>query len=268
MDRSRGYQTLVLRGPSAEPFTSRLPVLSYPVTSQVSVRPNLTSMRGKLLTEFVGTFIFLSAIALSGPAGPLAPLVIGLALTAVVYMGGHVSGAHYNPAVSFGLFLRRIIPFRTMLFYWITQLLAGSLAFVFAFLIGARISGIHPGAGVYWQSAVAAEIVFATALVLVVLNVAATKETAGNSYYGIAIGFTVSAGAFVVGPISGAAFNPAVGFSATLGAVLFSHGTWSDLWIYIVGPLAGAIVAAAVHRLQARREAVEPEVSERSQTHL
>src|SRR4029077_13027622 len=100
-------------------------------------------MRARLLTEFVGTFIFLSAIALSGPTGPLAPLVIGVALTAMVYMGGHVSGAHYNPAVSFGLFLRKVIAVRTMLMYWITQLVAGSLAFVFAFLIGAHISGIH-----------------------------------------------------------------------------------------------------------------------------
>jgi aquaporin Z len=223
-------------------------------------------MRARLLTEFVGTFIFLSTIALSGPTGPLAPLVIGVALTAMVYMGGHVSGAHYNPAVSFGLFLRKVITARTMLLYWITQLVAGSLAFVFAFLIGAHVPGIHPGAGVEWQAAVAAEIVFTTGLVLVVLNVAATKETAGNSYYGLAIGFTVAAGAFVVGPVSGAAFNPAVGFSATLGAVLFSHGAWSDLWIYIVGPFAGAGIAAAVHRLQARREPVPPEVSERRQT--
>jgi aquaporin Z len=220
-------------------------------------------MTPKLLTEFVGTFIFLTAIALSGPTGPLAPLVIGLALTAMVYMGGHVSGAHYNPAVSFGLFLRKVIAFRTMLLYWITQLVAGSLAFVFAFLIGAHVSGIHPGAGVHWQSAIAAEIVFTTALVLVVLNVAATKETSGNSYYGLAIGLTVGMGAFVAGPVSGAAFNPAVGFGATLGAALFSHGTWSDLWIYIVGPFAGAGLAAAVHRLQARREPVAPEVSER-----
>jgi len=163
-------------------------------------------------------------------------------------------------------FLRKVITARTMFLYWITQLVAGSLAVVFAFLIGAHISGIHPGSGVHWQAAVAAEIVFTTGLVLVVLNVAATKETAGNSYYGLAIGFTVAAGAFVVGPVSGAAFNPAVGFSATLGSVLFSHGTWADLWIYVVGPFAGAGIAAAVHSLQARREPVPPELSERSQT--
>lgn len=221
-------------------------------------------MRAKLITEFVGTFVFLSAIGLSGPAGPLGPVVVGVALTAMVYMGGHVSGAHYNPAVSFGLFLRRVIPLPTMLAYWLTQLVAGSLAFGFSFLVGAHGSGIHPGQDVYWYSALAAEVVFTAALVLVVLNAAATRETAGNSYYGLAIGFTVAAGAFAVGPISGAAFNPAVGFGATLGAAIFSHGGWSDLWIYVVGPLAGAAVAAVIHALQARPGPVPPELSERA----
>ncbi|HET9780886.1 MAG TPA: aquaporin [Candidatus Dormibacteraeota bacterium] len=220
-------------------------------------------MLAKLLTEFVGTFLFLTAIALSGSAGQLAPVAVGIVLTAMVYMGGHVSGAHYNPAVSFGLFLRRVVPLSTMLLYWVTQLIAGSLAFVFAFLLGAHVTGIHPGAGVYWYSALAAEVAFTTALVLVVLNVAATKETAGNSYYGLAIGFTVGAGAFAVGPISGAAFNPAVGFSATLGGALFGHGGWSDLWIYVVGPLAGAAIAVVIHALQARPGPVPPELAER-----
>ena len=221
-------------------------------------------MRAKLLTEFVGTFVFFSVIGLSANAGPLAPIAIGLGLTAMVYMGGHVSGAQYNPAVSWGLFLRRVISLPTLVAYWITQLVAGSLAFAFAFLIGAHLTGVHPGAGVYWYSALTAEAVFTFALVLVVLNVAATPETSGNSYYGLAIGFTVAAGAFVVGPISGAAFNPAVGFGGTLGAALFAHGGWSDLWIYIAGPLLGATFAAGMHALQARPGSVPPEVSERS----
>jgi aquaporin Z len=220
-------------------------------------------VRAKLLTEFAGTFLFLSVIALSGRAGSLAPLAIGLGLAAMVYMGGHVSGAHYNPAVSFGLFLRGVISARTMAFYWMSQLVAGGLAFVLAFWIGGHSPGIHPGAGISWYSALAAEFLFTTALVLVILNVAATKETEGNSYYGLAIGFTVAAGAFVVGPISGAAFNPAVGFGATLGAALFSHGGWSDLWLYIVGPLAGGAVGQAIHRLQAGAHPVPPETSER-----
>ena len=187
------------------------------------------TLSAKLLTELVGTFIFVTVIALSGSAGALAPLAIGGALMAMVYMGGHVSGAHYNPAVSFGLFLRGVIPASTMAAYWATQLIAGALAFVFAYLISGHTPGIHPGTGVYATSALAAEIVITTALVLVVLNVAATSQTAGNSFYGLAIGFTVAAGAFTVGPISGGAFNPAVGFGATLGGALFGNGSWSDL---------------------------------------
>ena len=220
-------------------------------------------MPAKLLTEFGGTFVFLSVIALSGPTGPLAPLVIGLALTAMVYMGGHVSGAHYNPAVSFGLLLRGVITPAIFGLYCVTQLIAGSLAFAVAFLISGANAGIHPGAGVYWYSALTAEVLFTTALALVVMNVAATRETAGNSYYGLAIGFTVACGAFVAGPISGGAFNPAVAFGATLREALFGHGTWSDLWIYLVGPLVGATLAAAIHRIQARPGPVPPELAER-----
>jgi aquaporin Z len=220
-------------------------------------------MQAKLLTEFAGTFVFLTAIAFSGRSGALAPLVVGLALTAMVYMGGHVSGAHYNPAVSFALYLRGVIGLATMGLYWATQVVAGILAFGFATLLGAHVSGVHPGPGVVWSSALAGEVVFTAALALVVLNVAATKETAGNSYYGLAIGLTVATGAFAVGPISGAAFNPAVGIGATFVSAVSSQGIWSDLWIYIAGPLIGSALGAGIHWLQARAGPVPPEVSER-----
>lgn len=221
-------------------------------------------MRAKLLTELAGTFVFLTVISLSGNAGQLAPLAIGLALAAMVYMGGHVSGAHYNPAVTFALFLRGVIAPSTVGLYWVTQLVAGALAFAFGYLISGHTPGIHPGSGVTVTAALAAEVVFTAALALVVLNVAATRETAGNSYYGLAIGLTVAAGAFTVGPISGGAFNPAVAFGATLGAAMFGHGGWSDLWIYVAGPLLGAAIGAGVHWLQApRANAVKPETTER-----
>ena len=219
-------------------------------------------LRARLLTEFVGTFVFLTVIALAGATGAFAPIAIGMALTAMVYMGGHVSGAHYNPAVTLGLFLRGVIPASTMAAYWLTQLVAGFLAFVFGYALSGHTPGIHPGAGVHWYAALFAEIVFTLALVLVVLNVAATKQTAGNSFYGLAIGFTVAAGAFVAGPISGAAFNPSVGLSATSVGALFGRGSWSDAWLYVVGPLVGAAIAAGVHLAQARGEPVPPEVSE------
>ena len=221
-------------------------------------------MGAKLLTEFAGTFLFVSAIALSGDAGPFAPLAIGLALMAMVYMGGHVSGAHYNPAVSFGLWLRRAIPASTMALYWLVQVAAGLLAFVLANIVAGETGGIHPGSSVNVVSATAVEALFTTALVLVVLNVAATKETAGNSFYGLAIGMTVAAGAFVAGPISGAAFNPAVAIAATFAGSVFGHDSWSYLPIYIVGPGAGAAIAALVHWLQQRPGPIAPETAERT----
>jgi aquaporin Z len=208
----------------------------------------------KLVTELVGTFLFVSVIALSGPTGSLAPLAIGGALMAMVYMGGHVSGAHYNPAVSFGIFLRRKIGGVEMLTYWAAQLAGAVLAFVAGYLISGHSPGIHPGAKVDIFQALAVEILFTAALVLVVLNVALTKTLQGNSFYGLAIGFTIAAAIFVGGPISGGAFNPAVGFGATLGAALFAGGGWSDFWLYVAGPLVGAAIGAAIHRVQTDSE--------------
>ncbi len=219
------------------------------------------TLAAKLLTELVGTYLFLTVIALSG-AGPLAPLAIGGALMVVVYMGGHVSGGHYNPAVSLGLFLRRKIGGIELVTYWLAQLIGGGLAFVFGYLVSGKSGGIHPGAHVYATSAVAVEIVFTALLVMVVLNVAATEATRGNSFYGLAIGFTIVVAAFVGGPVSGGAFNPAVGFGATLGAALFTGGGWGDIWLYLVGPLVGAGIGAGVHYLQVRgleEEAAPPQ---------
>jgi aquaporin Z len=209
-------------------------------------------LSAKLLTEFVGTFLFLTVIALSGPIGPLAPLAIGGALMVMVYMGGHVSGAHYNPAVSLAVFLRGKIGSIELITYWVAQLVAAALAFVFGYLVSGRSGGIHPGPHVATLSALAVEVVFTLALALVVLNVAATRATQGNSFYGLAIGFTIVVAAFSGGPISGGAFNPAVGLGATLGSALYTGGGWSDLWLYFVGPLLGGALGAALHWFQVR----------------
>jgi aquaporin Z len=211
----------------------------------------------RLITEGVGTFIFLSVIGLSAPIGSLAPLAIGAALMVMVYMGGHISGAHYNPAVSFGAFLRKKLAAADMVAYWVAQLVGAALAFVFAYLVSGRTPGIHPGQKVQVLQALGVEVLFTGGLVLVILNVAATKATQGNSFYGLAIGFTIVAAAFAGGPISGGAFNPAVGFGATLASALFASGNWVDLWIYVVGPFIGATVGAGIHRLQIGANAVE-----------
>ena len=204
--------------------------------------------RAKVVTELAGTFIFLSVIALSGAAGPLAPLAIGAALAAMVYMGGHVSGAHYNPAVSFAFFLRGKLPRNDLLAYWAAQLLGAALAFTFGYVVSGHTPGIHPGANVNAIQALAVEVVFTAALVLVIFSVAATRATQGNSYYGLAIGLTIMAAIFAGGSISGGAYNPAVGFGATFAAALFAGGGWSDLLIYLAGPLVGAAIGAGINR--------------------
>jgi aquaporin Z len=210
----------------------------------------------QLVTEVAGTFLFLSVIALSGLSGSFAPLAIGMALLVLVYMGGHISGAHYNPAVTFGMFLRGKMAMTHALAYWGAQLVGAALAFVTGYVLSGHTPGIHPGPKVQVLQALGVEILFTTALVLVVLNVAADKRTHGNSYYGMAIGFTIAAAAFVGGPISGGAYNPAVGFGATLAAALFASGGWSDLWIYVAGPLIGSAIGVAINYAQSDR--VEP----------
>jgi aquaporin Z len=107
-----------------------------------------------------------------------------------------------------------------------------------------------PGDGISPLAALLVEILFTFALALVVLNVAATEKTKGNSYYGLAIGFTVVAGGLAASPISGGAFNPAVGIGPTIVHALVGGGTWSHLWLYIVGPLVGGALAALVFGLQ------------------
>lgn len=215
----------------------------------------------KLLTELVGTFVFLSVVALSKPIGALAPLAIGSVLMVMVYMGGHISGGHYNPAVSFGLWLRRKIDLVTMLTYWVAQLVGATLAFIFGYLVSAHTPGIAPAHSATWIQALAVEVVFTGVLVLTVLNVAATRATEGNSFYGLAIGFAVVIGAFAGGPISGGAFNPAIGFGATLGKALFAGGNFDWYWIYAVGGLLGGAIAAGIHEIQVRatERPVEPE---------
>lgn len=207
----------------------------------------------QLVTELVGTFVFLFVISLSGLSGSFAPVAIGMALLAMVYMGGHISGAHYNPAVTLGLFLRRKIAWLHALAYWGAQLAGGVLAFVAGYLVSGQAPGIHPGPKVQALQALGVEIIFTAGLLLVVLNVAATKRTHGNSFYGMAVGFFIAAAIFVGGPISGAAYNPAVGFGATLGAAIFAGGGWSDLWLYVAGPVIGAAIGAGINYLQLDR---------------
>lgn len=205
----------------------------------------------KLLTEFIGTFFLVFTIGLTvTAASPFAPLAIGAMLTAMVYMGGHVSGAHYNPAVSLAMLLRGKLANSDFVPYVVAQLLGATAAAAAVHLSVGKTFAPAVGDGVAVMPALLIEVLFTFALALVVLNVATHKATSGNSYYGLAIGFTVMAGAYAGGPISGGAFNPAVGIGPTLINATLGTGSFDQLWIYLVGPLLGGVLAATVFGVQ------------------
>ncbi len=204
----------------------------------------------KLVTEFVGTFFLVLTIGLTaGLDGGFAPLAVGSALLAMVYMGAHISGAHYNPAVSLAVVIRGSMSAGEMARYWAAQVLGAIVAALVAVWATRHTFSPAPGPDAGVALVLTLEFLFTFALALVILNVAASPHTEGNSYYGLAIGFTVMAGTYAAGGISGAAFNPAVG----LGPILVDavHGGSADaLWLYLVGPFLGGVAAAYVFGFQ------------------
>jgi aquaporin Z len=201
----------------------------------------------KYITEFIGTFFLVLTVGCTGigaGAGVIAPLAIGAALMVMVFAGGHISGGHYNPAVTLGVLIRGKVKPADAVPYWIAQFLAAGVAALLTIKClraGIPVTAIAPKTG----PALLAEFLFTFALVYVVLNTATAEGTAGNSFYGLAIGMTVMVGAFAVGDISGGAFNPAV----ALGITLLGISTWSNIWIYLLADLAGGIVAALIFKM-------------------
>ncbi|MEM7166934.1 MAG: aquaporin, partial [Planctomycetota bacterium] len=180
---------------------------------------------------------------------PLGPVAIGMALTALVYMGGHVSGAHYNPVVSAAFVLRGNFSSRQLVPYWISQLSGALLASAAVWGLTGQLFQLAPAEGVSVAAAVGAEVAFTFALVAVILSVATCKATHGNQFYGVAIGGIVMGAAFAAGPISGAALNPAVGCGPIVFAALLGDANLNGCWLYLLGPLVGAIAATALFRV-------------------
>lgn len=204
-----------------------------------------------LLTEFIGTFLFVFTICLAVASGSaLAPLAIGGMLMCMVYMGGHISGGHFNPAVSTAVVMRGAMPVKSFVPYVLSQLAGGLLAAYVSRMVSGQTFAPMPGSGVSITSALIVEIIFTFALALVVLNVAVAKRVQGNSYYGLAIGFTIVCAAFAGGAISGGAFNPAVAFGPTVVHQVYGGGAWTSLWLYFVGPVVGGALAALVFGVQ------------------
>jgi aquaporin Z len=220
------------------------PAPTQPITAKESTELVSGPPSGaKYAAEAIGTFFLVFTVgAAVGTGSQFAPLAIGAVLMGMVYAGGHISGGHYNPAVTLSVLVRRRISVGDAFMYWIVQFGAGLLA-------SAVVSGIvdpakaattvkMPLTGHALVAAFMAELLFTFALCYVVLNVATSNRHPDNSYFGLAIGFTVLAGAFAVGAISGAAFNPSV----TVGAALMGMFAWPTLWVYLV---AQAIAGAA-----------------------
>ncbi|HEV8356206.1 MAG TPA: aquaporin [Gemmatimonadales bacterium] len=205
----------------------------------------------KYLTEFVGTLFFVMTIALIASRDEaMAPLVIGGALMVVVYMGGHISGAHYNPAVSLALCLRGKLARGDLLPYIVAQLAGAAAGALLACVVSDRTFAPAPAAGAGAMTVLLVEALYTSLLALVVLNAATSKGTQGNSFYGLAIGFTIVIAAWAGGPISGGAYNPAVATGTIVVNVLRGSGDFGHLWLYLVGPLAGGVIGAQIFRIQ------------------
>ena len=199
----------------------------------------------KYIVELIGTFFLVLTVGctvIAPGAGDLAPLAIGASLMVMIFAGGHISGGHYNPAVTLGVWMRGKCDTKDIVPYWVAQLVGALLAAVIVkfFKGGAAIPPANPPV----LAALLAEFLFTFALVYVVLNTATAKGTEGNSFYGLAIGMTVMTGAFAVGNISGAAFNPAV----ALGISIMGLSAWTNIWIFWVSELIAGAAAAAVFK--------------------
>lgn len=199
----------------------------------------------KYIMELIGAFFLVFTIGctvIGNGAGALAPVAIGSVLMVMVFAGGHISGAHYNPAITLGVWLRGKLAGKDVAPYMIFQIVGGVLAALAVKYLkgGAAITPMNLAT----LPTLLAEFLFTFALVFVVLNTATAKGTAGNSFYGLAIGFTVLAGAFAVGNISGGAFNPAV----AVGISLMGLATWPSIWIYLLAEFVGGAVAALIFK--------------------
>src|ERR1051326_7589644 len=201
----------------------------------------------KYIAEFIGTFFLVLTVGctvVGAGTGVIAPLAIGAALMVMVFAGGHISGGHYNPAVTLGILIRGKVQPADVVPYWVAHFAGAAVAALIVskiFRAGVAVTPIAPHVG----PALLAEFLFTFALVYVVLNAATAEGTSGNSFYGLAIGMTVMTGAFAVGDISGGAFNPAV----ALGFVFLVFCVWGNIWFYLLATSAAGAAAAVFFKI-------------------
>ena len=193
----------------------------------------------KTIFECLGTAILVFTIQVA--SSELAPIAIGAILISIVFAGGPISGAHYNPAVSLAVALRGSMEYDEMFQYMVSQIVGGIVGGLCGGIVSSSYSIVSMGDDATYLQALLAEVIFTFILCFVVLSVATNPKVENNNYYGLAIGLVVASGAISVGGISGGAFNPAVvlGLSISSGFSGLMYGC-----LVIVSNLLGGCAAA------------------------
>jgi MIP family channel proteins len=194
------------------------------------------------LIEFIGTMFWVMVIGFSGN-----PLAIGLTILAAVYIGAHISGAHYNPAITLAFWFRKKIKSSDVLFYWIAQLLGAFAGAVIYYIIQEKSFCPAPAEGVELWKCILLELLFTFLLCTAALTTLTTKKLENNFIYGLAIGSAVAAGIYCVGPITGGVFNPAVYLGPMITDSLTGGSSIQYILLYLIGPFGGSALAAIVY---------------------
>jgi len=206
----------------------------------------------RYLVEFIGTFFFLLAIICISAStrydAALHPLAIGLILSGIIYASGHISGAHLNPGVSVAMFLRKRLSSKDLPGYILAQFLAAILAAVLGVFLFKTGTWLGKSSGTFGSPLVTfvCEALGTLLLVWVILNVATAKGTKGNSFYGLAIGFTVVGLIYAFDGLAEVAyFNPAV----VLKDVLTGNLAWRNAGVLVIANIFGAFLGYGAYAL-------------------
>ena len=181
--------------------------------------------------ELIGTMFLVLAVGLSGN-----PIAIGIMLMTMVYLGGHISGGHFNPAVTLAVWIRGKLPSKEVIPYWISQITGGLIAGIIILFVGKSLIPM-PSVGIMHAGLI--EILLTFVIASTVLTTATSKAFKDSKVYGLAIGAALLTAAFIGGDISGGVFNPAV----AIGPLVLA-GAYANMALYIIAPLVGGALAA------------------------
>lgn len=196
------------------------------------------------LVEFIGTMFWVLAFGFSGN-----PFAIGLTILAVIYIGAHVSGAHYNPALTLAFWFRKKIKSKQVIWYWVAQILGAFVGSLIFYIIQEKSFYPSPAEGVEWWKCILLELIFTSLICTVALTLITTKSLDNNFIYGLAVGSAVTASLYCVGPITGGVFNPAVYLGPMITNSFAGGDSIQYILLYLIGPLGGGALAAIIYGL-------------------